>query len=86
MDLAELPATGWIARCRGWFRLVSATSFARRSHQRFGDVLTRRPGRCKGIATTGEGLRQLLLRIRCLVRPGPEISVGAGDDPVAVEA
>jgi hypothetical protein len=35
---------------------------------------------------TGEGLRQLLLRIICLVRPGPEISVGAGDDPVAVEA
>jgi hypothetical protein len=35
---------------------------------------------------TGEGLRQLLLRIMCLVRPGPEICVGMGDDPVAVEA
>jgi hypothetical protein len=81
---------GRLLGAEGGCRLVLATPFARSSKpsaiRRFGDVLTRRPGRCKGVATTGEGLRQLLLRIICLVRPGPEISVGMGDDPVAVGA
>lgn len=90
----QQDGSGW-ATCDGvdcWVQRVGVNccqphrSLVRRNHRRFGDVLTRRPGRCKGVAMTGEGLRQLLLRIMCLVRPGPEICVGMGDDPVAVEA
>lgn len=90
----QQDGSGW-ATCDGvdcWVQRVGVDwcqphrSLVRRSHRRSGDVLTRRAGRCKGVAMTGEGLRQLLLRIICLVRPDPEVSVGMRDDPVAVAA
>jgi hypothetical protein len=84
--LGYLRGVGLLGAGRGVDWCQPRHSLVCRSHRQFGDVLTRRPGRCKGVATTGEGLRQLLLRIICLVRPDSDLSVGMRDDPVAVEA